>query len=61
MKLIKFLLKTIVTLILLIVIIAIAIPFLINPNDYKQQIAEQVKLQTGRDLKINGDKTSRLY
>jgi AsmA protein len=60
MKLIKLLLKLIFGLIFIVVIIAITIPFIIDPNDYKQQIAEQVKLQTGRDLKISGDITASL-
>ncbi|MFK5892304.1 MAG: AsmA family protein [Pseudomonadota bacterium] len=55
MKFIKYLLMTVFSLIFLVIIAAIAIPLLIDPNDYKLQIAQQVKQQTGRDLKIIGD------
>ena len=33
----------------------IALPFIVNPNDYKQQISEQVEKATGRTLTLNGD------
>ncbi|MFK5984927.1 MAG: AsmA family protein [Pseudomonadota bacterium] len=54
-KVIKFLIKTVLFLLFLIIVAAIAIPIFIDPNDYKQQIEQQVKLQTGSDLKIIGD------
>lgn len=55
MKIVKIFLISIFSLLLLIIIAAIAIPILIDPNDYKQQIEQQVKQQTGRELKIIGD------
>jgi len=55
MKIIKILLITIFSLLLLVIAAAIAIPVFIDPNDYKQQIEQQVKQQTGRDLNIIGD------
>jgi AsmA protein len=33
----------------------IAIPFVVDPNDYKQQISEQVEKATGRQLTLQGD------
>lgn len=55
MKLLKWLLLGI----LLLVVVAVgSLAFLvatIDPNDYKPQIAEQVKKATGRDLNIAGD------
>ena len=39
----------------LLLILAIALPFLIDPNEYKQDIAAAIKQQTGRDLNIKGD------
>ena len=54
-KLIKFLLVTLAVLVTLIVITAVALPLLFDPNDYKPQITELVKEQTGRDLKIPGE------
>ena len=34
---------------------AILVPLFFDPNDYKQALVEQVKEQTGRDLRIDGD------
>ncbi len=39
----------------LIIIGLLALPFVINPNDYKSQIAAQVEKATGRTLTIDGD------
>ncbi len=54
-KLLKILLSIFASVILLIVIAAIALPFLIDPNDFKPEIAAVVKENTGRDLTIDGD------
>lgn len=35
--------------------LAVFLPLYFDPNDYKEQIAEQVKKQTGRDLTLKGD------
>jgi len=37
------------------ILLAIALPFLIDPNQYKQEITTLVKEQTGRELVIEGD------
>ncbi len=42
-------------LILLVIVLALALPFLINPNRYKDDIAAAVKEKTGRELVIQGD------
>jgi len=47
-------LKLILTLILIATVLIISLPFLIDPNDYKDTISEQVKAQTGRSLHIPG-------
>jgi len=39
----------------LLVIVAIFISLFFDPNDYREQIAAEVKQQTGRDLVIEGD------
>lgn len=39
----------------LVILLAIAIPFFVDLNDYKPYIASEVKEATGRDLTINGD------
>ena len=41
--------------VLLIVVAAIALPMLIDPNELKSQISQQVEAQTGRKLTIDGD------
>lgn len=51
----KRLLKILIGLALAIVIAAVIIPFVIPLETYKQEIAEQVKRKTGRDLNIEGD------
>lgn len=48
-------LKIVLALILIITAVLISLPFLINPNDYKNTISEQVKAQTGRILNIPGN------
>jgi AsmA protein len=54
-KLIKIILGLVGAIILLVVAIAIALPFLIDPNDYKDRIATLVEEKTGRALTIEGD------
>ena len=54
-KLIKILLWTVASLVLVIVLAAILLPILVDPNDYKDEIAQQVYNKTGRTLTIEGD------
>jgi len=42
-------------LVVLIIVVALVAPLFFDPNDYKDEIAEQVKARTGRDLSIVGD------
>ena len=42
-------------LVLLVIVLAAALPFLINPNHFKDDIARAVKKKTGRELSIQGD------
>lgn len=42
-------------LVLLVIMLAVALPFIINPNSFKDEIAKLVKERTGRDLVIQGD------
>ena len=39
----------------LIIVAAISIPLFFDPNDYKEQIVEQVETRTGRSFQLNGD------
>ncbi len=48
------LIKIIVFLVILLVVAAMAIPFLVPLDTYKKEIIAQVKSKTGRDLQING-------
>jgi AsmA protein len=54
-KLIKILFGLILALVLLIVAAAVIIPLVVDPNDFKGEIVQQVKKATGRDLAIEGD------
>jgi AsmA protein len=51
--------RTLIKLVFLLVIITIAgliaLPFVIDPNDYKQEISSQVEKATGRTLTLDGD------
>ena len=43
------------TLVVLVVVAAVVLPLVIDPNEYKPAIVAEVKKQTGRDLRIDGD------
>jgi AsmA protein len=51
----KIFLKIILILVLLFAITAVTLPFVIDPNDYKDDIASVVKNRTGRELTIPGN------
>ncbi len=55
MKLMKWLLGGLVALAVLIIAAVIMLPKVIDPNDYRDQVSEVVRKQTGRALSINGD------
>lgn len=48
-------LKVIAAVILLLVVVVAALPFVIDPNDYKDEISQQVEKSTGRTLTLQGD------
>jgi AsmA protein len=54
-KLLKITLSVLVVAIGLLVVLAVALLFIVDPNDYKGQIASKVEEQTGRTLSIEGD------
>ncbi len=54
-KPLKFLLGALFLLIGLMVVAVIVLPLIIDPNDYKDEIATAVREQTGRTLEIEGD------
>ncbi len=54
-RLLKWLAAVVGVIVLLLVSAAILLPLLIDPNDHKQALVDQVKARTGRDLNIAGD------
>jgi AsmA protein len=54
-KLLRVLGAIIGVLVLLIIVAVIVLPLIIDPNDYKDEIAKAVREQTGRELTIAGD------
>ncbi|NNC98990.1 MAG: AsmA family protein, partial [Gammaproteobacteria bacterium] len=55
MTIIKLIGGTLLTLVLLIALAILIVPRVIDPNDYRENIAAVVKDKTGRDLKLQGD------
>lgn len=51
----RILLKLLFLIIILVIVGLIALPFVVDPNDYKQEISEQVEKATGRTLTLDGD------
>ncbi len=54
-KVLRILLILVGGLVALLVVAAIVLPLIIDPNDYKTEIADAVRKQTGRELVIEGD------
>ena len=61
MKLVKWLLGTLVVLVLVIGVGVAALVYLVDWNDFKDTIQNQVKKQTGRDLTIAGDLSPSVF
>lgn len=47
--------------VVLVVVVAIALPLLIDPNDYQDDIETIVRQQTGREITIEGDMQLRVF
>lgn len=54
-KLIKWVLGIVAGIVVLVVLAVIIVPMVVDPNDYRGQITDAVKEQTGRELKLDGD------
>jgi len=54
-KLFRILVYLVGALALLIIVAAVVVPMVIDPNDYKDEIAAAVEAKTGRNLTIEGD------
>lgn len=54
-KLLKIIFSMVAVVVLLVVVLAIALPLVVDPNDYKTEIEEAVKNYTGRTFTITGD------
>lgn len=61
MKLVKWLLGTVVVLVLVVGVGIAALVYLVDWNDFKDTIQNQVKKQTGRDLTIAGDLSPSVF
>lgn len=55
MKIIRWFLGLVITLVILLIVAVIVIPKVVDPNDYREQISQLVKDKTQRDLTIEGD------
>ena len=51
----RILLKLIIFIVIFVIAGLVALPFIVDPNDYKQQISSQVEKATGRNLTLEGD------
>jgi AsmA protein len=60
-KPLKIILSTVAAMILLLIIIACILPFVIDPNDFKPEIAAAIKEKTGRELVLDGDLKLSLF
>jgi len=54
-KLFKWLLRIFLTLLILVIVAAVVLPLIIDPNDYKQDIEERIQAQIGRPAHLNGE------
>ena len=61
MKLLKWLLGTVAVLVMVIGVGVAALVYLVDWNDFKDTIQNQVKKQTGRDLTITGDLSPSVF
>ena len=55
LRLIKWLLGFLVTLVILVIAAVIIMPNVVDPNDYRDELSAVVKDKTGRELTLNGD------
>ena len=56
----RILFKLIIFIVILVIAGLIALPFIVDPNDYKQEISSQVEKATGRTLTLDGDTIPKL-
>jgi AsmA protein len=60
-RLLKLIGALVAILAVLVVVAAIVLPLVIDPNDYKEEIAAEVARQTGRTLNIEGDMSLSVF
>ncbi len=51
-KALRYLLYTLAGIVLLVIVVALILPLVIDPNDFRQPISDEVKSRTGRELAI---------
>lgn len=60
-KLLKIIVGVIVIGVVLVIVAAVALPMLVDPQDIKNQLSTRVKAETGRDLSIPGEVTLSVF
>lgn len=60
-KVLKWILGLVAVVAIVLVIISVALPLLLDPNNYKDEISAAVEQRTGRELAINGDISWRVF
>jgi len=55
LKLLKWVVGLFLTVAVLLLVAVVVIPMVVDPNDYRDELATLVKEQTGRDLQLKGD------
>ena len=54
-KLLKWVLRILISLVVLVVIAAVVLPLVLDPNDYKQEIENKIEQQIGRQAHLDGN------
>ncbi len=60
-RVLKWILAMVATVAILLLVLSIALPLLLNPNNYKDEINAAVLKETGRELTITGDISWRIF
>ncbi len=55
MRLVRWILGFLVTLVVLVLAAIVIVPMVFDPNDYREEITQLVKDQTGRELRLDGE------
>lgn len=61
MKVLRYLIFAVVGIVVLLILAGIAVSMLVDPNDYREEIAAAVEQETGRDFELAGDLDLRVF